>query len=77
MARRSLTSAFSSAASASDGDAATTNALIASPLTSSGIPITAASDNGRVADEALLDLARADAVAGARDQVVGSADEWK
>ena len=72
-ARRSRTRAFSSAASLSEDDVATTKALIASPRTSSGIPITAASDTAGWRTR--HSSPRADPVAGARDQVVGAADE--
>jgi hypothetical protein len=73
-ARRSRTSAFSSAPAPSDGgrDDERLDRLAAHLVRDADHR---RQRHGRVADEALLDLARADAVAGARDQVVGAADE--
>ena len=55
--------------------AGTITAVTRSVRSGSGRPMTAAMRDGRVAQQAILDLARADAVAGRGDDVVVAADE--
>ena len=76
-ASRVRTCSWSSAASSGEPRhpaTVTTNAFTTSPRTASGTPIDGRDRHRRMPDQALLDLAGADPVAAARDEVVDPAD---
>jgi G3E family GTPase len=76
--RRARTKAWISAARSSEGcrpSFSTTKALTISVRTGIGLADGGGERHGRVADEAILDLARADAIARGGDDIVVAADE--